>query len=181
VETQYCERVPAPARPHAELTLPIKKPGSVITTPDAGACEASPEILPCPPFPPDGGMFDPGMGAYPEDEVSARKIHALLWTAFQNVALLRRFYEHQRWHTPDVWIAAIREAKRRGVDVRGLRYIELIAADYQANGIPQNKIPTPAQSTELTSSRGGLRNPYILPKGYKPPIIPNGKAFGGKP
>ncbi len=81
----------------------------------------------------------PGGANTTEDE--ARSIWSALWAQWHSVKLCRGFYEHQRWYSASTWRAAIRQVVRQGTIPNTIAYVEKIAADYAANGVPAELAP----------------------------------------
>jgi hypothetical protein len=76
-------------------------------------------------------------GRHPVGDHEGRVIWDLLWKAFHSERVSNGWFEHQAWYPLDCWEAAIREAVRRGkTRLETIRYVEAIASDYAANGIP---------------------------------------------
>jgi hypothetical protein len=83
---------------------------------------------------PDTSIFIVHTGPHPEDEASARRIWAAMWSQWKSEKLCSGFYQHQRWYKSDSWLEAIRAAVSRGVTPGDIRYLETIAADVEVNG-----------------------------------------------
>ena len=110
----------------------------------------SPKEESCPEYPAgDGGMWDVFPGDHPMDEKQARGIFKMLWTGWQKKGVCFGFYQHQQRYPCDVWVAAIRKVKTQDKAINSIGYIETIAADYLANGIPK---PKPVQAGSRASS-----------------------------
>lgn len=102
-------------------------------------------------------------GPHATTDADAREIWSLLWKAFGDERLNNGFYEHQDWYPADCWVAAIRETARRGTSPRGIKYLETLAADYKANGVPaavpvngRARRPPDRRDTPLPPSIAGI-------------------------
>lgn len=79
-------------------------------------------------------------------EAEARSIWSALWAQWHSRALCQEFYEHQRWYPAHVWRAAIRKAVLQGATPRKITYVERIAAEFDAKGIPVELAPKRGES-----------------------------------
>lgn len=117
----------------------------------------------CPEYPHgDGGMWDIFPGQHPMPEGKAHQLFSAIWGCWKNQRLCFEFYQRQSRFTYEVWRAAFAKAKTQGTTVQSLTYIERIAADYQANGIPK---PKPIQAGSRPSSPASLPIKPLHPPG----------------
>lgn len=92
---------------------------------------------PCPPyFTPEESPLSIQHGKHHHDQVWAASFWRKLWALNPIQSLLSGWYEVQRWHSAEVWDAALAECARRGVKVNGYKYLAGIAGDIERDGIP---------------------------------------------
>jgi hypothetical protein len=141
----------APARP-AERVRIKERNGVVVGAGEpmrAHACER--ETSPgCPPFPdPATSPLMAMPGGFQVTDAEAREIWELVWKAWKSQRLCNQFYEHQSWHKPESWRAAIRQLARDGTEPYGIKLVEMRAARFDANGVPEER-PVTAKPTNPT-------------------------------
>ena len=83
------------------------------------------------------------LGKHPEDPEWAAEFWGKLWAAFGQARVLWDFYRHQRWYSRECWEAALRKAVRQGTRVERGLYLERIAAEFDAHGVPADEPPKP--------------------------------------
>ncbi len=86
-------------------------------------------------------------------EAEARSIWSALWAQWRKPSLCQEFYQHQRWYTAAVWRAAIRKAVIQGKAIHRISYVETIAEEYSAKGIPAEAAPKHGESGYVPPSQ----------------------------
>ncbi len=124
------------------------------TLPNAGASNS--ESMPCPPYPTERGLLTISTGPHRPTQEQAEYNWRILWENFNadpkaKQILCNGYYEHQQFYCHEAWLGAIREVYRRGKrNLETVAYIEKVAADYDAHGVPEQK---PKQATSQPRAR----------------------------
>lgn len=94
---------------------------------------------PEPRYPEPDGLFMIMPGPHRMPDETARALWSLIWQGWGSESICVGFYQHQRFYKADSWREAIREVASRRVGPNSIGYFEAIAADRDANGIPEHK------------------------------------------
>lgn len=111
--------------PTPKTETPNTHPAVLPATPDG-----PPNPAMCPPYP-DGELLDIHSGPHAIPDETARDIFRKVWLVSGRAKVCNEFYEHQRKHSAETWLEALRELTRRGEQPQGINFIHLIAGDVE--------------------------------------------------
>lgn len=75
-------------------------------------------------------------GAHDGGTPWARSFWVKLWVAFGDIRVNNGWWEHQRWYSPELWDAALRQTMQTGKKPNSAKYLEAIASRFEVDGIP---------------------------------------------